>query len=196
MSNEQWNVFMEFAAQFAKTVDLDTEEYNYKIVLADRLRKTREGYLSRDPEWFEALRRDISSSNLMNRYFMMRLIDLGRSKPGDLRQVIDLLWDGEPDVRRIDDFAALLRPHNPEQFSVGGIIGFASILLLARDPLSTLPIVPAPSRNSSSWLGGKTAVPTVILRVGTNCSWNHLTNSFGWRPSTASSSATAWTRKG
>ncbi|MHA7275212.1 McrB family protein [Arthrobacter sp. Hz1] len=134
MSNEQWNEFMEFAAQFAKTVDLDTEEYNYKIVLADRLRKTREGYLSRDPEWFEALRRDISSSNLMNRYFMMRLIDLGRSKPGDLRQVMDLIWDGEPDVRRIDSFAALLRPHNPEQFSVGGIVGFASILLLGRDP--------------------------------------------------------------
>lgn len=134
MSNAQWNQFMEFAAHFAKTVDLDVEEYNYKIVLADRLRKTREIYLSRDPEWFEALRRDISSSNLMNRYFMMRLIDLGRSKPGDLRHVIDLLWDGQPDIRRIDDFAALLRPHNPEQFSVGGIIGFASLLLLAQEP--------------------------------------------------------------
>ncbi|MGK3954835.1 hypothetical protein ACLKOZ_01460 [Arthrobacter sp. R4] len=130
---------MEFAALFAKTIDLDAEEYNYKLALAERLRKTREIYLNRDPVWFERLRRDISSSNLMNQYFMMRLIELGRAKPGDLRQVINLLWDGEADVRRIDDFTALLRPHNPEQFSVGGVVGFASILLLARDPYTYPP---------------------------------------------------------
>lgn len=134
MTDAKWQRFMEFAALFPKTVDLDAEEYNYKLALAERLRKTREIYLNRDPEWFELLRRDISSSNLMNQYFMMRLVELGRSKPGDLRQIIDLLWEEEPDLRRIDEFTALLRPHNPEQFSVGGIIGFASILLLARDP--------------------------------------------------------------
>src|SRR5688500_8720595 len=98
MTDPRWHEFMEFAALFTKTVNLDAEEYSYKLALAERLRKTREIYLNRDPEWFEVLRRDISSSNLMNQYFMMRLIDLGRSKPGDLRQVIDLLWDGEPNV--------------------------------------------------------------------------------------------------
>lgn len=134
MSQQQWDVCLKFAAQFAATIDLEAEEYTYKLALGQRLRKTREIYLNRDPEWFEVLRRDISSTNLMNQYFMMRLIDLGRSKPGDLRQVIDLLWEGEPDVRRIDDFTALLQPYNPEQFSIGGVVGFASILLLARDP--------------------------------------------------------------
>lgn len=135
MSQGAWDTFMKFAAQFAKTVDLDAEEYNYKLTLAERLRKSREGYLRNDPEWFETLRRDISSSNLMNQYFMMRLVDLGRSKPDNLREVIDLLWTGEPEVQRIDAFAEELRPYNPEQFSAGGIVGFASILLLARDPL-------------------------------------------------------------
>ncbi|BCW57853.1 hypothetical protein StoSoilB20_12000 [Arthrobacter sp. StoSoilB20] len=139
MNDAPWDRFMEFAALFAKSVDLDADEYDYKMALAERLRKAREIYLNRDTEWFEVLRRDISSSNLVNQYFMMRLVDLGRSKPGELRQAIDLLWDGEPEVRCIDDFAALLRPHNPEQFSVGGIIGFASILLLARDPFTFPP---------------------------------------------------------
>lgn len=134
MSTEKWNKFMSFAAIFANTVDLDAEEYNYKVALAERLKKTREAYIAGDPEWFEMLRKDISSSNLMNQYFMMRLVDLGRTQPDDLRKIIGLLWIGEPDVEKIDDFTEQLRPYNPEQFSVGGIVGFASILLLARDP--------------------------------------------------------------
>ncbi|MFF1830531.1 McrB family protein [Paenarthrobacter sp. NPDC058040] len=134
MSDSQWNQFMEFGALFAKTVDLDADEYSYKIAVAERLGRTRESFLKQDPEWFEALRRDISSSGLMNRYFMMRLIDLGRTSPGDLWQVIALLWDGDVNAGRIDEFALALRPYNQEQFSVGGIIGFASLLLMGRDP--------------------------------------------------------------
>ncbi|WP_179011705.1 McrB family protein [Paenarthrobacter ureafaciens] len=134
MSDSLWKQFMEFGALFAKTVDLDADEYSYKIAVAERLRRTREIFLERDPEWFEALRRDIASSGLMNRYFMMRLIDLGRTKPGDLWQVIALLWDGDLDPGRMDEFALALRPYNQEQFSVGGIIGFASLLLMGRDP--------------------------------------------------------------
>ncbi|MGP0223578.1 McrB family protein [Paenarthrobacter sp. NCHU4564] len=134
MSDSLWKQFMEFGALFTKTVDLDADEYSYKIAVAERLRRTRETFLERDPEWFEALRRDIASSGLMNRYFMMRLIDLGRTKPGDLWQVIALLWDGDLNTGRIDEFALALRPYNQEQFSVGGIIGFASLLLMGRDP--------------------------------------------------------------
>ncbi len=133
MSTEKWNTFMSFAAVFADTVDLDAEEYDYKIALAERLKKTREAYAAEDPQWFEILRKDIAASHLMNQYFMMRLVDLGRTQPDELRNVIDLLWVEEPDVKKIDDFTEQLRPYNPEQFSVGGIVGFASILLLARD---------------------------------------------------------------
>lgn len=139
MTDSQWNQFMQFARHFARQVDLDAEEYDYKLALSERLSRAREVYLSRDAEWFETLRRDISSSNLMNQYFMTRLVDIGRAKPDELRQVVDLLWEGDLDLQRIDEFTALLRPHNPEQLSVGGIVGFASILLLARDPLNYPP---------------------------------------------------------
>ncbi|MBT2534610.1 AAA family ATPase [Arthrobacter sp. ISL-69] len=115
-------------------MDLDAEEYDYKLALAQRLKNTRDAYMAGDSGWFEMLRKDISSSNLMNQYFMMRLVDLGRTRPEDLRKVIDVLWVGEPDVEKIDVFTEQLRPFNPEQFSVGGIVGFASILLLGRDP--------------------------------------------------------------
>lgn len=125
---------MGFAAKFAKSVDLDGEEYGYKLALAARLKTTRELYLSGQSDWFERLRRDISSSNLMNQYFMMRLVDLGRTRPEELRTAVDILWTGDPEVARIDRFTEQLRPYNPEQFSVGGVVGFASILLLGRDP--------------------------------------------------------------
>ncbi|MDQ6740843.1 MAG: AAA family ATPase [Actinomycetota bacterium] len=134
MTDALWPQFMGFAAQFSQTVDLDAEEYHYKRVLAERLKKTREIYLAKDPQWFELLRRDIASSHLMNQYFMMRLVDLGRNQPDDLRDAMDLLWTGDAEVEHVDAFTAKLRPYNPEQFSVGGIVCFASILLLARDP--------------------------------------------------------------
>lgn len=135
MSDPRWMQFMEFGALFAKTVDLDADEYNYKLAVAEKLRRTREIFLQHNNGWFEALRRDIASSNLMNRYFMMRLIDVGRTTPDDLWKVVSLMWEGDVDAHRIDDFTAALRPHNQEQFSVGGIIGFASLLLMGRDPL-------------------------------------------------------------
>jgi len=134
MKSQLWDTFMKFAAEFAKTVDLDAEEYDYKLALAKRLQTTRAAYVDGNAEWFEMLRRDISSSNLMNQFFMMRLVDLGRTRPEELRRVVDVLWLGDPDPKRIDEFTVQLRPYNPEQFSVGGIVGFASILLLGRDP--------------------------------------------------------------
>jgi 5-methylcytosine-specific restriction protein B len=135
MKSELWDAFMSFAAKFAKSVDLDAEEYEYKLALAKRLQATRAAYLDGNSEWFEMLRRDISSSNLMNQYFMMRLVDLGRTRPEELRRVVEVLWTGDVDLQRIDEFTEQLRPYNPDQFSVGGIVGFASILLLGRDPL-------------------------------------------------------------
>lgn len=139
MSDPKWYQFMEFAALFSKTVDLDDQEYRPKLAVAERLRRTRDIFLRRDPNWFESLRRDIASSNLMNQYFMMRLVELGRTKPDDLWGVMALLWEGDVDADRIDDFTAALRPYNQEQFSVGGIIGFASLLLMGRDPFGLPP---------------------------------------------------------
>lgn len=139
MSHSQWHQFMEFGALFSRTVDLDAEEYTPKLAVAERLRSTRDVFLQRHPQWFEALRRDIASSNLMNRYFMMRLVDVGRTHLDDLWQVVALLWEADLDADRIDQFAAALRPFNQEQFSVGGMVGFASLLLMGRDPYSYPP---------------------------------------------------------
>lgn len=139
MTTEQWNTFMSFAASFSEVVDLDAEEYNYKLALAERLKKTRESYLAGDPEWFERLHKDLVSANLMDQYFMMRLLVLGRTSPELLKEAIDLLWIGEPDVRLMDDFGDRLRPYSPDRFGPGGITMFASVLLLARDPFNYPP---------------------------------------------------------
>ncbi|WP_113718094.1 McrB family protein [Arthrobacter dokdonensis] len=135
MSTQQWNDFMAFAATYAKTVDMAAEEDDYKLVLTERLAKTRELFLAKDAGWFEVLRKDISSTNLMNQYFMMRLVEIGRTQPDDLWEIINLLWQrDEPAVSHIDEFTERLRPFNPKQLSVGGIVGFASLLLMTCDP--------------------------------------------------------------
>jgi hypothetical protein len=182
---EAWGKFMGFAAKFVKSVDLDGEEYGYKLALAARLKTTRELYLSGQSDWFERLRRDISSSNLMNQYFMMRLVDLGRTRPEELRTAVDILWTGDPEVARIDRFTEQLRPYNPEQFSLGGVVGFASILLLGRDPQVSRRTAPAPSRNSSSSSVGKTGAPTEPRPSATSSCSMLSTKCFGWLPSTA-----------
>jgi 5-methylcytosine-specific restriction protein B len=139
MTTEQWSTFMTYAATFSETVDLDGEEYQYKLSLAARLNNTREGYLAGDPDWFEHLHKDLVSANLMDQYFMMRLVALGRTSPDLLKDAIDILWAGEPDIVSLDAFGDRLRPFSPDRFGPGGIAMFASVLMLARDPFKYPP---------------------------------------------------------
>lgn len=134
MTTEQWGAFMTFAATFSETVDLDGEEYQYKLALAARLDTTRELYLAGDLDWFERLHKDLVSANLMDQYFMMRLVALGRTSPELLKEAIDILWVGEPNIASLDAFGDRLRPLSPDRFGPGGITMFASVLLLAREP--------------------------------------------------------------
>lgn len=139
MSDRRWNQFMEFSALFAKTVDLDAEEYNYKLALAERLKKTRQAYLEREQDWFESLHKDIASANLIDQYFMMRLVTMGRSEPNDLRAAMDVLWAGEARPEDLDRFADVLRPYSPDRFTPGALTMFGSVLLMARDPFAYPP---------------------------------------------------------
>jgi 5-methylcytosine-specific restriction protein B len=139
MTDACWNQFMEFAAHFARTVDLDAEEYDYKLALAERLKRTRQSYLEREQDWFESLYRDIASANLIDQYFMMRLVTMGRSEPDDLRRAMDVLWVGEAGPEDLDRFADVLRPYSPDRFTPGAITMFGSILLMARDPFAYPP---------------------------------------------------------
>ncbi|WP_207346451.1 AAA family ATPase [Arthrobacter sp. E3] len=139
MSVDAWDEFMTFAAKFAQTVDLDAEEYDYKLVLAKRLEETRSAYAAGDPNWFTRLHKDLVSANLMDQYFMMRLVALGKASPDDLRRAIDVLWTDAVNVKDLDAFADTLRLFSPEKFTPGGLTMFASVLLLCRDPFSFPP---------------------------------------------------------
>lgn len=139
MSQQQWDAFMKFAGLFAETVDLDVEEYNYKLALAERLKRTRQAYLQKEPDWFESLYKDIASANLIDQYFMMRLVTMGRSEPEDLRRAMDVLWIDEAAPKDLDKFAEVLRPYSPDRFTPGAITMFGSILLMARDPFAYPP---------------------------------------------------------
>ncbi|UVJ40569.1 McrB family protein [Arthrobacter sp. CJ23] len=134
MSDFQWNQFMAFAARFAKTVDLEAEEYTYKLALAERLRVARKAFLNHDQGWFEQLRGALASANLIDQYTMMSFTALGRTEPEILRGVIEYVWAGEPDVGRLNKFGEALGPYNPERFTNGSVATLGAVLLLGRDP--------------------------------------------------------------
>lgn len=139
MRDSRWQQFMEFAAQFAKTIDLDADEYNFKLGIAERMRSSRELFLANDPLWFESLRKDLVASGLLNPYFMMKLVDAGRQHPEDLWAVLAPVWGKDPDPRVLDALLQQLHPMNPKQFTVGSVTSLGSVLFMSSDPFSHPP---------------------------------------------------------
>lgn len=139
MSVVAWNEFMTFAAKFAQTVDLDANEYNYKVAFAKRLEETRTVYLAGDPNWFARLHKNLASENLIDRWFMAHLVALGSKSPDDLRRAIDVLWADAVNVKDLDAFGDTLQLYSPEKFTPGGLTMFGSVLLLGRDSFAYPP---------------------------------------------------------
>lgn len=66
-----WDTFLHWARRLAQEVDLDKEERDYKLALASRLAAVRDQVITDDPDWPEALRRALTSTNLLNRFYLM-----------------------------------------------------------------------------------------------------------------------------
>ncbi|MGF6832830.1 5-methylcytosine-specific restriction protein B [Paenarthrobacter sp. TE4293] len=134
MNDSQWHQFMEFAALFAETVNLDADEYNFKLGIAERMGSSRELFVAQDPSWFESLRKDLVASGLLNPYFMMKFVDAGRQHPEELWSVLAPVWGKAPDTRVLDALLQQLHPMNHKQFTVGSVTSLGSVLFMASDP--------------------------------------------------------------
>ncbi|WP_219816086.1 McrB family protein [Arthrobacter sp. B1805] len=153
MSSEAWTQFMSYASRFARSVDLDNEEYFYKLALAERLSRTRQLFLADEAGWPQALVKDVGSSNLIDQWFKMRLTAMARTKPDLLRSAIEVLWIGEPDPGAMSTFGDRLRSADEERIHYGAITMFASVLLLARDPLMCPPYKPQTAKDFLKLVG-------------------------------------------
>ena len=181
VSDPQWQQFMEFAAKFVKTVDLDADEYNYKLAVAEKLRRTREIFLQHDNGWFEALRRDIASSNLMNQYFMMRLVDVG---PDHTRRTLERGCFAVGRRRRMSVALTTSRPRSAHTIKsssrLAALSGLLHSCLWVETPFVSHRIEPKPSRSSSSWLDGTDVELTRNRLAVMNSCWRRSTKLFGW----------------
>jgi 5-methylcytosine-specific restriction protein B len=139
MSDPKWHQFMEFAALFAKTIDLDADEYNFKLGIAERMRSSRDLFRANNPSWFESLRKDLVASGLLNAYFMMNFVELGRQAPQDLWAMLEPVWSETPDLAALDSLSQQLQPLNPKQFTIGGVTSLGSVLFMATNPYSYPP---------------------------------------------------------
>ncbi|MGW6174098.1 McrB family protein [Arthrobacter sp. NPDC055138] len=134
-----WDRVIDFARYFSKQIDLNEEERNDKVALAEGLLRARDQLLHGQQQWFETLRREISRTNLVNQYFMMSLVKAAREYPEKLSDAVLEFWRDSPSPERLDRLERHLRELNPARLSSGGAIGFGSLLLMALGPNSYPP---------------------------------------------------------
>ncbi|MGH3321611.1 MAG: McrB family protein [Streptosporangiaceae bacterium] len=153
-----WDTFVHWGARLARDVDLDDEERDYKLETAARLADVRGQLIAGDPAWPEELRRTLQSTNLLNRFFLMALIDDLRADAARMREALLGVWQEGSDLASLDTLAASLRNQN-DRYSPGNVLSLGSVLLMARDP-SSYP--PYRTRAVAKWrrLTGLPAVPS------------------------------------
>jgi len=140
-----WDEFLHWARRMSDEVDIDTEERNYKLDLAQRLAAVREQLLADDPEWSTAFLAVLNPSkqNLLHWRFVQNNVRPATHDHVDaIREAILLLWSGAPAVESLDAFTAKYR--SVATISPGNATALGALLLMARDPASYPPYRPEP----------------------------------------------------
>src|SRR5262245_44594331 len=134
----QWEQFVEWGRVLAVDVDLDENERAYKVEVASRLADVREQVLANEPGWPDELRRVLTSTNLLDRFLRMSLIQDLRTRPTDMRHALLGVWGGDPDLTTLDGLASALRPLS-DRYTPGNALSLGALLLMARDPAAYPP---------------------------------------------------------
>ena len=137
-SDKSWPAFLKWARRFREMEDFDREERDYKLAVAEHLRKVRLAVAERAEGWTETLRGGFTTSlnNLTSYRAHTRFFTWVAESPTEGGAALDALWeDGDP-LMAIDRFLALV-PHEVLP-TLGEKLNIASYLLMAVDPC-TLP---------------------------------------------------------
>jgi len=132
--------FLHWARRIAETVDLDTEEYGWKLDLARQLSDARDAVLAESEGWPDVLSRVLGrTTGLLSPFLVMSLRDWLRKDAAAFRAAILPLWSPEtPSLAAIDTLTEAFAPLGKKN-TPGARKSVASVLLMARDPKQFAP---------------------------------------------------------
>ncbi len=138
-----WSQFLHWAARFARYVDVDAEERNYKLAMAARLREATQAARQGDEDWLGSLRRAAQGSNLLPWQFVDALLKAAEHRGDALRVALVELLDAPDPVAHLDRFAEQVRTVHTTA-TPGNLAAFGSVLLMSVDPSAYPPYRPEP----------------------------------------------------
>lgn len=138
-----WSQFLHWAKRFAREVDLDVEERNYKLAMAARLCEATEAARRGDADWLGSLRKALQGSNLLPWQFSDALLKAADERGEALRSALLGLVDAADPVAHFDRFAEEVHTVH-RTASPGNLVAFGSVLLMSVDPSAYPPYRPEP----------------------------------------------------
>ena len=147
VTDEEWNAvselinqpdpldeFLRWGIKFHDDAQFTADEYDYKVLIGNRLREAIEAMRSDKPEWSAQLKRAFGvPNNLTNFRVHTPFVSWAITSRHDAMTVIDQLWDaGQPLDERVQRFVDALPEAVPT--GVSSRLSLASVLLMASAP--------------------------------------------------------------
>lgn len=133
---QRWEEFVGWAHRFFSWDGFEESERNYKLVIAEDLRKARESQLARSEDWPQLLRHAFRARhfNLVDWRVADAFLSWAEADPGAASTAISALWEtSDPVIEGLPHFLKELPSHVVS--GPGSRLALASALLLAVDPL-------------------------------------------------------------
>jgi MoxR-like ATPase len=148
----RWGPLVHWAARFARSVDFDAVERNYKLEIRDHLLAARDAMLANAPEWPRLLRRAFGSPNNLTSWRMhATYLDWLEAHPDDARVALLALWSDERDISEaVEAFASAL----PDDVSGTGTRTNLATFLAAVRGIESYPVYRATAFSTAYRLTG------------------------------------------
>lgn len=132
---QQWEEFVGWAQRFFSWGGFAESERNYKLVIANDLRRARESQVARSDEWPQLLKHAFRARqfNLVDWRVADAFLSWAKADPGAASTAVSALWGtGDPVTEGLPRFLKELPSHVVS--GPGSRLALATVLLLAVDP--------------------------------------------------------------
>jgi hypothetical protein len=130
--------FAWWAARMAESVDLDTDEHNYKRATAKVMRLARDQARQGNQQWATTFKQAMTEAdNLLHYMFKDDVVKAVAADPMAWSALFEAVWT-DPQPRSLDEFRGELLTLLPK-VTPGNATGLGALLLLADDPEANAP---------------------------------------------------------
>jgi hypothetical protein len=141
---DPWTGLLHWATRMAESIDLNAEEREYKVKMAQQISAAMELALVGDDRWLDGLRKALNT-NLLATYFKVALFDDLKAKPAEFRSMVFEVWESRQGGAALDVLQARLKAlSGSKQYTPGNAAALGSVLLMARDLAEYPPYRPTP----------------------------------------------------